>query len=132
MLRITYSSAARQHQSHEECRLLGCSSETSVHIRSTRRHIPEDGILHSHRRENLDSYTVYIIFLLWLYSPLLGLGRFFSFLLPYTVGRTPWKGDQPIARPLPTHRTKSHRHPYLEWDSNPRSQRSSERRQFMP
>jgi hypothetical protein len=23
----------------------------------------------------------------------------------YTVGRTPWKGDQPIARPLPTHRT---------------------------
>jgi hypothetical protein len=24
--------------------------------RSTRRHIPEDGILHSHRRENLKSY----------------------------------------------------------------------------
>jgi hypothetical protein len=33
------------------------SSETSVHsIRSTRRHIPEDGILHSHRRENIKSY----------------------------------------------------------------------------
>jgi hypothetical protein len=32
------------------------SSETSVHTRSTRRHIPEDGILHSHRRENLKSY----------------------------------------------------------------------------
>jgi hypothetical protein len=32
------------------------SSEKSVHIRSTRRHIPEDGILHSHRRENLKSY----------------------------------------------------------------------------
>jgi hypothetical protein len=32
-----------------------CSSETSVHTRSTRRHIPEDGILHSHRRENLKS-----------------------------------------------------------------------------
>jgi hypothetical protein len=29
------------------------SSETSVHTRSTRRHIPEDGILHSHRRGNL-------------------------------------------------------------------------------
>jgi hypothetical protein len=28
-------------------------SETSVHTRSTRRHIPENGILHSHRREKL-------------------------------------------------------------------------------
>jgi hypothetical protein len=32
------------------------SSETSVHTSSTRRHIPEDGVLHSHRRENLKSY----------------------------------------------------------------------------
>jgi hypothetical protein len=32
------------------------SSETSVHTRSTQRHIPEDGILHSHRPENLKSY----------------------------------------------------------------------------
>jgi hypothetical protein len=32
------------------------SSEPSVHTRSTRRHIPEDGILHSHRRENIKSY----------------------------------------------------------------------------
>jgi hypothetical protein len=41
---------------------------------------------------------------LWLYSPLLGLGRFFSFLIFYTVGRSPWTGDQPVARPLPAHR----------------------------
>jgi hypothetical protein len=34
------------------------SSETSVHTRSTRRHIPEDGIAHSHRRENLRSYKI--------------------------------------------------------------------------
>jgi hypothetical protein len=33
------------------------------------------------------------------------LGRCFSFLILYAVGRTPWTGDQPVARPLPTHRT---------------------------
>jgi hypothetical protein len=31
------------------------------------------------------------------------LGLFFSFLYPYTVGRSPWMGDQPVARPLFTH-----------------------------
>jgi hypothetical protein len=36
---------------------------------------------------------------------LLDFGRFFSFLILYTVGRTPWRGDQPVARPLRTHRT---------------------------
>jgi hypothetical protein len=41
--------------------------------------------------------------------------------------------DQLDAKPLPKHRTqtqnKRHRHPCLQWDSNPRSQRPSERRQ---
>jgi hypothetical protein len=31
--------------------------------------------------------------------------QLFSFLILYTLGRTPWTGDQPVARPLPTHRT---------------------------
>jgi hypothetical protein len=47
------------------------------------------------------SWTIY----LWLYSPLLGLGLYFSFLLLYTFGRTRWTGDQPVSRPLPIHRT---------------------------
>jgi hypothetical protein len=29
----------------------------------------------------------------------------FQFLNPYTVCRTPWTGDQPVARPLPPHKT---------------------------
>jgi hypothetical protein len=39
------------------------SSETSVLTRATRRNNPEDTILHSHRRENLKSYTVFATFL---------------------------------------------------------------------
>jgi hypothetical protein len=38
------------------------SSETSGHTRSTRRHIPEDGIIHSHRYENLKSYKMIIAY----------------------------------------------------------------------
>jgi hypothetical protein len=39
----------------------------------------------------------------WLYSPR-GSWPLFQFLNLYTVGRTPWTGDQPVSRPLPTHR----------------------------
>jgi hypothetical protein len=74
----------------------------------------------------------------WHYSPLLDLGRFFSFLILYTAGRISWTGDQPVTSALPTHRTKqtqnkrTHRHPCLELNSNPRSQRSRGRKQFIP
>jgi hypothetical protein len=37
------------------------SSETSVYNKPTRRHIPEDNIPHSHRRENLKSYIFTIL-----------------------------------------------------------------------
>jgi hypothetical protein len=38
------------------------TSETSVHSpTTTRRHTPEDDILHSHRHENLKSYNIVII-----------------------------------------------------------------------
>jgi hypothetical protein len=88
---------------------------------------------HRNARRSLCTY-------LWLYSPLLGLGQFFSFLIFYTVDRTPSTGDQPIAKPLPAHRTtgqhkhriNAHRHSCLKWDSNARSQSLSGRRRFMP
>jgi hypothetical protein len=38
------------------------SFETSALTIATRRNIPEDGILHSHRRENLKSYINYGIY----------------------------------------------------------------------
>jgi hypothetical protein len=39
-------------------------------------------------------------------QPFVGPWPLLSFLILYTVGRTPWTGDQPFARPLSIHRTK--------------------------
>jgi hypothetical protein len=88
------------------------------------------------KQETGNSWICLSIYL-WLHSPLLGLGRFFTFLILYTVGRTRWTRNQPVrGHYLYTeqhkHRTNANRHPCLEWDSNLRSQCSSERRQFMP
>jgi hypothetical protein len=60
---------------------------------------------------------------LWLYShcepwPL------FQFTDLYTVGRTPWAWDQPVARPLPIHRTT--------WTQNKSTQTSTSRVAFEP
>jgi hypothetical protein len=71
----------------------------------------------------------------------LGLSRFriyFSDIYEsiWTGGRTPWTGDQPDSRPLFTQDNTAQKnadtHPCLEWDSNPRSQCSSGRRQYVP
>jgi hypothetical protein len=56
-------------------------------------------IVFGHKRKKV------LLILLWLYSPLLRFDHFFRFLTLYTVGRTLWAGEQPVARPLPTHRT---------------------------
>jgi hypothetical protein len=82
------------------------------------------------------TYKRWIHLHLRLYSPLLDLGRFYSSLIFYTVGRTPWTGDRPVARPLMhtgehKHRINAQRHPCLKWDSNPWSQCLSGRRQFI-
>jgi hypothetical protein len=51
------------------------------------------------------SYSITEPFILrCLHSTLLGAGRFFSFVILYTVDRTLWTSDQPVARPLPIHR----------------------------
>jgi hypothetical protein len=39
------------------------------------------------------------------FTTFVDLGLFFTFLILYTVGRVPWTRDQPVARPLSTHRT---------------------------
>jgi hypothetical protein len=58
----------------------------------------------------------------------------------YTIGRTSWTSDGPVARPLPKYRatqtqnthTHNNKHPCPKSDSNPRSRPQSEQRQFMP
>jgi hypothetical protein len=75
----------------------------------------------------------------WLCSPLLGPGLFFSFVIFFLtqsvglLGRviSPSQGPY-LHTEQHKHRINSHRHLCLEWDSNPRSQRSIERKQFVP
>jgi hypothetical protein len=53
----------------------------------------------------LDIMQIY----LWLYCPC-GPWPLLQFLNLYTVSRTPWTRDQPVASPLPTHRINTHKH----------------------
>jgi hypothetical protein len=69
--------------------------------------------------------------------PFIGHWPLFQFLDPIQSVGLLWRGiSSSQGRYLHTEqhkqRIKAHRHPCLEWDWKPRSQRSSERRQFMP
>jgi hypothetical protein len=73
----------------------------------------------------------------WFYSPLLRPGLFLSFVIYTQSVRLLSRVISPSqGRYLHTgqhkHRINAHGHPCLKWDSNSLSQRSSERRQFMP
>jgi hypothetical protein len=70
---------------------------------------------------------------LFIYSSFVGPWPLFHFLNPRLLGRgiSPSQGRY-LHTEQHRHRENAYRHPCLEWDSNPRSQRSSERRQFMP
>jgi hypothetical protein len=47
------------------------------------------------------------LLLSWLYGSLLVFDHFSVFLNLFTVCSTPWTGDQPASRPLPTHRHRT-------------------------
>jgi hypothetical protein len=59
----------------------GVSEKEVTTYKNIRHHSPEE--------HTLNSKLLLLLLLLLLYSPLLGLGRFFTFLILYTVGRTP-------------------------------------------
>jgi hypothetical protein len=84
------------------------------------------------RSEYKRPLDVYILIYVWLYSSFVGLWPLSSFLILYTVGRTPRTGDQPVSRPLSKDRKQTkitaHRNPSFKWASNPRSQCWSEQR----
>jgi hypothetical protein len=52
------------------------------------------------------SYVISLLFLLFHFRASVKLFVSLQFLNPNTVGRTPWIGDQPVARPLPNTNTE--------------------------
>jgi hypothetical protein len=64
-------------------------------------------------------YYYYYYYCCWLWALLFGFGSLFSFLIVYTVGRTPWTGDQPIAKSQPTHRTTQRQNKHTQTSMAP-------------
>jgi hypothetical protein len=97
-----------------------CSSEIPINFYHTIWHTSQKTVF-SRGTAKRNYHTSDSIIYLWLYSHLLGLGRcFFSFLIFYMIGSTPWTGDQPIARLLCLHRTAQHssylrQHRHCDW-----------------
>jgi hypothetical protein len=70
-------------------------------------------------------------------QPYVGPWSLFQFLNLYTVGRTPWTRDEPVARPLTTHRTTKTQNKRTQTNMprvgfEPMTQCLSGRKQFMP
>jgi hypothetical protein len=55
----------------------------------------------------------------WLFQPIQGPGPLFSSVIIFTDGRTPLTSDQPVARPLPTHRTTQTQNKRIDTPSPP-------------
>jgi hypothetical protein len=55
-------------------------------------------------------YVSFLFFYLWLYHPCWVLTAFSVSWSFYTFGRTSWTGDQPVARPLPAHKSTHYIH----------------------
>jgi hypothetical protein len=111
-------------------------SETCVDIQpTTPRSFPEDRNLYDHRCEEHEGRDFPFYYgstaLYWALAA-------FSVILSYTRSvELPGRGislsqDRYLHAGQQKHNLNAHKHPCLEWDSNQRSQRSSERRQFMP
>jgi hypothetical protein len=67
--------------------------------------------------EEVDIYNVtpYISYYsVMVLQSFVGPWQIFQFLNLYTVGRTPWTGDQSVARPLPTHRTTQTQNKHIQ------------------
>jgi hypothetical protein len=86
------------------------SSETSLLTRATRRNILEDAILHSHRRENLKSYIIIIIF--WRISDK---GDWSSFQPQISVLALQNLTVAQLAMKFPAHTEPEASPPYSQW-----------------